>query len=303
MSVNLSTETTTETGGAAGASTLIPGYTGSLRDGVPHGMGRRVLANGRVEEGNFVDGQLHGRGKIINASGSIFEGQFNHGERKQFGTKRYTNGAVHIGFFDGEKANGPGKLQIEGKRYEGNFTNNKADGPIKIICADGRYIEREYKEGKAARIGRIVFFNSVEYEGRIKNKMPFGRGVWHFGDFSVPDTAIEFKNRLSFETNYLLLKNEGHYFGETHEGVPHGKGIVFYPVGSVVYGEYKFGKLHGSAVVRFNLDTSYEGLMDRGIVHGYGEYTSPICKGSGVFIKGELTTSKGDRIVVDLTRL
>ena len=58
---------------------LVVGWVGEYRgEGV--GRGKRVLADGGVQEGEFKDGQLHGHGKMVLATGNVYEGQWKEGE-------------------------------------------------------------------------------------------------------------------------------------------------------------------------------------------------------------------------------
>ena len=63
---------------------LVVGWVGEYRgEGV--GRGKRVYADGAVQEGEFKDGELHGHGKYVWATGDVYEGQWKEGKRHDKG--------------------------------------------------------------------------------------------------------------------------------------------------------------------------------------------------------------------------
>jgi hypothetical protein len=53
-------------------------YTGSFVDGLQHGQGKIVWANGEEYEGHWENGERHGQGKMTLTDGSVLDGMWIH---------------------------------------------------------------------------------------------------------------------------------------------------------------------------------------------------------------------------------
>ena len=74
--------------GAFGETYTFPDgsvYEGQLRDGLPHGFGKRVLTTGDIYEGEFKAGKFDGFGKYFWPDGTIYEGGWKDGKYDWFG--------------------------------------------------------------------------------------------------------------------------------------------------------------------------------------------------------------------------
>ena len=74
--------------GAFGETYAFPDgsvYEGQLRDGVPHGYGKRVYTNGVIYEGGWKSGLRDGFGKYIWPDGTIYEGGWKDDKYDWFG--------------------------------------------------------------------------------------------------------------------------------------------------------------------------------------------------------------------------
>jgi len=56
-------------------------YEGQWQNGVEHGKGTCIAANGGISEGDFRQGRMHGNGKEYYGSGTMYEGQWADDER------------------------------------------------------------------------------------------------------------------------------------------------------------------------------------------------------------------------------
>lgn len=76
-------------------------YTGTMRNGKPHGHDVYVWANGNRYEGDYRDGKKHGRGKYTFAHGDNCEGDWR--EDRLLGTgDGYSNGQFKKCYLDGD---------------------------------------------------------------------------------------------------------------------------------------------------------------------------------------------------------
>jgi len=80
------------------AKKLKVGYVGPVSaTSRPHGVGKEVLANGSIYEGNFVDGVKDGVGKYMHVNGATYEGLYSRGLKHGKGKYTYTSGATYDG--------------------------------------------------------------------------------------------------------------------------------------------------------------------------------------------------------------
>jgi hypothetical protein len=56
-------------------------YSGTWKDGKPHGKGKLISPYGITYAGEWVDNKLHGYGKIIYFNGNKYIGSFKYGKR------------------------------------------------------------------------------------------------------------------------------------------------------------------------------------------------------------------------------
>lgn len=123
-------------GGEHGAVHLVQDgrtYEGQCSRGVPHGVGKFVLADGTTSEGEFSEGQQHGRGKEVFADGDSYEGEFVEGVPYGVGKLVLADGT-----YEGEwsEGNEHGKLVVAvqvgslpaGTTYEGEFVDDAPHG-------------------------------------------------------------------------------------------------------------------------------------------------------------------------------
>jgi hypothetical protein len=78
-------------------------YEGPFKNGMPHGKGRLLKANGDMYEGGFEYGMYNGTGTLYGGDSSIYTGSFHQGYKQGKGSIAY----------------------IDGKKYEGLFSNNQ----------------------------------------------------------------------------------------------------------------------------------------------------------------------------------
>eukprot|EP01062_Namystynia_karyoxenos_P015552 TRINITY_DN15640_c0_g1_i4.p1 TRINITY_DN15640_c0_g1~~TRINITY_DN15640_c0_g1_i4.p1 ORF type:complete len:1787 (+),score=323.88 TRINITY_DN15640_c0_g1_i4:102-5462(+) len=93
------------------------GYDGETRDGLQHGVGTQVFADGGVYCGQWCEGKMEGRGRYISSSGDMYHGEFEGNARHGMG--RWT------------PAPGSGGRVWEGTWYRGNRAENPLDPPIR----------------------------------------------------------------------------------------------------------------------------------------------------------------------------
>lgn len=110
---------------------------------------------------------------------------------------------------------------------------------------------------------------------------------------SVPKNLKDFK-----------FKNGSRYIGEAKEDKTlEGKGVMFYPEGSIYYGEYKDGSASGEGVFINPQMGNYKGRFANNKAEGYGLFTFK----SGSIYKGQWKhdqySGSGQFVLADGTRI
>jgi ABC-2 type transport system ATP-binding protein len=78
-------------------------YSGQLKSGVPHGIGRLMLPDGTKYDGEWIEGKPQGRGTIIYSNGSIYKGEFKDGKRSGYGNYAYPDGRILKGLWENNR--------------------------------------------------------------------------------------------------------------------------------------------------------------------------------------------------------
>lgn len=166
-------------------------YRGEIKNGYPHGLGKKTLCTGKQTEGRFEMGGLEGKGKVIwdnvtyegelrNAlphgigrmvnkkTGVTYEGSFVNGKFKGkavFTARTYT----HEGEFDNNKSNGKGIRTHYGSefsrlpktkyvsKWESHFVGNEAQGMTRIRYPNGVSIEGNVSDGKISGYAKMTY--------------------------------------------------------------------------------------------------------------------------------------------------
>jgi hypothetical protein len=142
----------------------------SNRDGLPHGNGKYVWADGSNYSGNFSNGKMDGWGAYIGADGSSYNGDWNMGKKEGYGNFRWKNGDSYSGYFQGDKRSGKGVfVSVLGERYDGYWKNDFAEGKGEYLWANGTKYIGEWKEGKMNGQGILLYADGNVEQGTFEN--------------------------------------------------------------------------------------------------------------------------------------
>jgi hypothetical protein len=72
-------------------------YTGQLRNGKPHGLGKMVWSNGDSYQGNFLDNEFYGQGIYTWNDGDKYDGEWEKGNRNGYGIMYHADGNIEKG--------------------------------------------------------------------------------------------------------------------------------------------------------------------------------------------------------------
>ena len=147
-------------------------YEGELANRLPEGLGKINDPHSILElEGTFVAGKLRGSGRLLTVGGNLYEGEFDdlfHGH----GVYKWKDGSQYTGTFQKGKKEGAGMYRgPSGNTYEGSFTADEFDGfGIYTNASNGVVYEGYFKHGRKDGPGKLF-----SPDGRSRS------GIWREG--------------------------------------------------------------------------------------------------------------------------
>lgn len=153
---NYSIAATLVRGDAAGEALLKTPeytYTGTLKDGLPHGQGYfEYAAGGGWYEGEVAAGLPHGQGIRLKLDRSRHTGVWVAGKRNGWGEATFSNGGSYTGSWKNDKFDGQGKIVYagSGRTWEGLFRDGRVAGLPEPEVAKGSYAIRAKAAGSRA---------------------------------------------------------------------------------------------------------------------------------------------------------
>lgn len=159
-----------------------------------------------------------------------------------------------------------------------------------MVFPDGSKYIGQIKDGLRHGKGRFVWPDGSEYRGGFHLGLPDGEGIHWFSDGRRRKVVYE-RGRLvrahfisnaerrgdiAFGSIYTDGDYRGWYRVDPVRGmIPHRRGTMRYPNGSVYTGQWKNGIMHGNGTMRWNDGSWYAGQWKNGKRTGYGTYRWP----------------------------
>jgi len=240
-------------------------YTGTLKDGQPHGKGKLFFSDNSVFRGNFLDGQFHGKGSLTRGRTTV-RGVWENGELDSEGHEATT---VHsdrrrvTGFIIGG-IRSQGTIDYtkgsEYKSYKGSLKDDVPHGEGNMIFSDGATFQGMFEKGGPCGYGTFSDTNGIIKEGMWKNGALYGKASVRYADGGLLEGV--------FEEGILLEGKMWHkgrrlYTFKSYEGAlkdlrPHGEGKMILTNGSIYVGFFENGWWHG----RGKLSTEKKGIIE-----------------------------------------
>jgi hypothetical protein len=172
--------------------------------------------------GDFVDGGFHGQGVLTYATGETLRGEFKAGKiYTGEGTVQYHGSeTMQAGIWVDGKMQGAGTEADESLTYAGEFKDGHYHGQGVIAYKTGETLKGEFRKGKI-----------YSGEGTFKYTTPgdYLQGTWVEGKLQGHGRIVKADWRA--------------YEGMIVDGKFHGQGVLAYPTGEVMRGEFKLGKV------------------------------------------------------------
>ncbi|KAG2429673.1 hypothetical protein HYH02_014011 [Chlamydomonas schloesseri] len=112
-------------------------YTGTLKNGTPHGLGTCVWKDGNQYDGEWRNGVMHGFGTYLWTSGQRYDGEWKDGKRDGVGVKMYADGSTFHGIWRDGMKNGVGVFKPAAKEGKVNKLIKTSSGRLMGVVAGG----------------------------------------------------------------------------------------------------------------------------------------------------------------------
>lgn len=146
-------EATLERGDISGSAVMTaPGftYTGTFKNGLPHGQGFfQYPPPLGMYEGEVAGSVPHGKGEKLTTERSYYVGEWQGGRRNGYGEATFSTGGSYKGQWKNDKFHGQGTIVYagSGRTYEGQFEEGRVAGLAAPEIAGGRYAIRVANSG------------------------------------------------------------------------------------------------------------------------------------------------------------
>uniref|UniRef100_UPI003AACD20A radial spoke head 1 homolog n=1 Tax=Centroberyx gerrardi TaxID=166262 RepID=UPI003AACD20A len=159
---------------------------------------------GEYEGDRNEAGERHGVGKAVLPNGDIYQGQYENGKRSGQGTYRFKNGARYVGDYYQNMRHGQGIFYYpDGSKYEGSWAEDLRQGHgvytypngdtydgewlrhirhghgIYLYHETGSKYKGSWVNGKMETAGEFIHSNH-RYQGNFANNHPSGPGKYVF---------------------------------------------------------------------------------------------------------------------------
>jgi len=226
-------------------------YEGDIRSGKRHGHGTMTLANRICYHGSWVDDVRHGVHHVTFPSSIHVTERWNRGVRHSV-TIHYTNGTMYEGVCKDNSIipHGQGIMNYtNGSIYHGTFVNGEQHGPGSMTYRGGNVFHGSWNHGVEEGPGRWCFTNGCTLQGKWKKGARLGKAVTlmiHGESMIVMSDWSEERDGHVYENGTVTYSSGKRYTGNLRDGVPHGKGVMYYVHGDVVDTTWNNGRIvHG----------------------------------------------------------
>lgn len=243
------------------------GYSGELKDFVPHGEGVYRWYDGRVDRGQFRNGKLCGHSVMT----WILAGDDDDDDDDEEITCRYVGGVE-----DGE-LNGVGTMtHSNNSRWECVYVDNERHGAGKEWLPDGSHYVGNFQHDFRHDVnGRRVMADGSVYSGEFVLDAFHGKGTLRYPDSNSPNRKVQFtgefvEGKIRGEGTMCEIRGNKRVVltGMFDEGVLNGEAKESIAGGSCFEGSFRDGRRHGSGVLVDSKGVRVNCSYENGLLHG-----------------------------------
>lgn len=175
-------------------------YSGGLKDGLPHGIGKFSSTNEEGQSWDYIgeweEGHFDGTGITIYGDGQVSLASYDTDHMCGEGAILFPDSSVYLGSLNDSGANGEGITLSISNRYEGEFQNGLRNGKGTLYYADGNRYEGEFIDNYINGEGIYYLPSGERIEGTFQENtetsLVNGSGTYFSMDnISAPCTITE----------------------------------------------------------------------------------------------------------------
>uniref|UniRef100_A0A672FEY4 Radial spoke head component 1 n=1 Tax=Salarias fasciatus TaxID=181472 RepID=A0A672FEY4_SALFA len=187
-------------------------YKGDRNEaGERHGVGKAVLSNGDIYEGEYENGKRHGQGTYRYKNGARYVGNYNQNKKHGQGTFWYPDGSKYEGSWVDDLRQGRGVYTYPNRdTYDGEWQNHVRSGQgVYHYHETGSRYKGTWLNGNMGNSGEYIHSNH-RYQGNFVSNNPMGPGKYVFdigceqhGEYRLVEQVDQYGVCVSFhDLNY-----------------------------------------------------------------------------------------------------
>ncbi|KAI3364892.1 hypothetical protein L3Q82_001075 [Scortum barcoo] len=178
---------------------------------------------GEYEGDRNEAGERHGVGKAVLPNGDVYQGQYENGKRQGQLSETVLSHRGRI-------------ASRSGARYIGDYYQNMKHGQGTFYYPDGSRYEGSWVEGLRQGHGVYTYPNGDKYDGEWLHHMRHGQGIYHYHQTGSKYKGSWVNGKMESAGEYIHSNHR--YKGNFVNNNPSGPGKYVFDIGCEQHGEY-----------------------------------------------------------------
>lgn len=244
-------------------------YDGQWEDHLPHGHGKKTLANGEYFDGEWKEGKFIKGTVSIKQYDSIgpYEGEYSNGEPNGEGRLTRSDCVVVGRFTDGRPTGNMTVTFRDGCVFTGKISNGSDVDNGKMVYPDGSSFEGIWSKNDTWVSGKFTCLDQYYLDGFFSIDRQFSKGTYHDLKKQTELSGTWKANQL-IDGHATIIPNDGsniiQYDGDIADGSIKGEGTLVLNKGYSITAKWNNGQLWGDAVIKFDNGDSFAGRWING---------------------------------------